>query len=544
MAAARPTGPPRSPAAVAPPPRLLGAGQPLLPQPFWSRFADYLRASPLPPAATVALLPPAQSVALARADLARPVAPASAVGDLRRALRELPPRSLVDRSAAERKRAVEATYGGRLYDAAILTEAACAEDGVISGVLKTITYGIPALAENWRGPEDVVRALQGTEQQPGDARRVVPLSERADMMRDGITLGAGIGRLLPRDHAGRRFRVLERYSPRNLTYLWSEDRWMLQTLHGTVKIAPPGVALADDELRAGVKVAGDGEWCLFLPYGAKFPWLKAPWLFLTLAYVLARDAAFLRSRHAEVYGPTRVGKVTDQYYEEHRQELAALLEQMRADNWLVLPPGTDYEVKGISGTDQSSTMYESIQKWAREQVEIGLTGNSVTVEGGKGFSRGDPQARIASHMLAFYGGAWGEFECGQVWPWYAADNVGHRHEIERYPVTGLPEDRLAEADAMRADADALQAIGAALKEHGLRATAESVAARAGRHGLKIEPLPKTSVTAAKVELAPSDAARCVKKNEFRAGVGLPPVPEGNAWVVADEPAQAQPGATA
>jgi hypothetical protein len=132
-------------------------------------------------------------------------------------------------------------------------------DGVLAGVLSTRTDGLVQLPQRWRGPQDMVDALQ----RGGEAARSVfnemfPPTELAKLAADGVKLGVGVGELVP--VLGRDFPVFVRLDPQFLVYRWTENRWYFRSIAGLIPITP-----------------GDGRWILHLPGGRTSPWQGGAW---------------------------------------------------------------------------------------------------------------------------------------------------------------------------------------------------------------------------------------------------------------------------
>lgn len=443
--------------------------------------------------------------------------------DALRATRELPGYYPETLTATDRKNALREANTGNLRNAAILTREACTEWGDVYGVLGTITDTLFGLPQKWQGPEAIVDALRGDDERPGLADALIPETEAAAIMRAGIPFGVGLGRLSKFTIGGRDMRRLNAWDSEHLRYNWASDTWQIST--------NLGVEWHD---------VTEGEWVLFLPYGDKYPWKRSPWKAITLAYVLSRDGWFQRSRYSQAITPTRVGTTSQDSNEAHRQEFAALLAAAKFDTWLMLRPGETYDVKGVSGGDRSVEVFASIIDWARRTVITALKGETVTTDGGKGFASDATQERISTAKMSFYARAWSRFE-SQIFSWAAYDLTGQHARVSRLYQTATPEDALSRIKVLEAVGSALDKNEAGLKTVGLRLTKKTAADIMRSIGAEVEDLP-AATAAAKIDFAPTDIARMVTKDEGRASLGLPALPEGRGKdFIADENA-ADPGA--
>lgn len=424
------------------------------------------------------------------------------------ATRELPGIYPDDLTAKARKRALREVDSGYMRTAANLTREACTEWGDVYGVLGSISEALFGLPQKWQGPEPVVDALRGDANRPGLADVIIPETEAAAIMRAAIPFGVGLGRLRRIEVNGHTLRQLSAWDNEHLRYEWATDTWHVATNRGS-------------EWRA----VEDGEWVLFLPYGDKFPWKRAPWKALTLAYVLSRDAWFQRSRYAQVIAPTRVGRSSEGSIEEHREAFAAFLRNVQFDNWIVLRPGEEYDVKGISGSDNTAQVFANIIDWARRTAITTIKGETVTTDGGKGFASDETQERMSSAKMRFYARAWSRFE-SEIFSWAAYDLTGRHARVVRTYDTKTPADALSQIDAIDKLGKALVSLDSGLRTAGLRPSKNSISVLVRSVGVDVEDVPATSAPTVSIPFAPTDIARMVLVDEGRGSLGLGPLPDG------------------
>lgn len=384
------------------------------------------------------------------------------------ATRELPGLYQVAVSVAERKRARDEASSGALSRAAALTREACTEWGDAFGVLASVTESLAGLPQVWQGPPHLIDALKGSPDRPGFADVIIPETERDAIVKTGITLGVGLGRLSRVTVGRHELRALKHWDSEHLRHEWASDTWYVRTSRG-----PEWVA------------AEDGEWVLFMPYGGTYPWKRAPWMAITLAYTLARDAWFQRARYGQVIAPTRVGTVSEGSTEDQRNAFAALLANATFDNWMILRPNETFDVKGVSGGDRTLEVFAQADEWARRTMITTLKGETVTTDGAPGFSSGGVQERMSSAKMGFYARAVARFE-SPIFGWFARDFEGEKAYIVRTYDTRTPEDaaiRIKSADDLGKALVSLQQGCAAV---GRKPKRESVEALAESAGIELE----------------------------------------------------------
>lgn len=382
-------------------------------------------------------------------------------GSIRPTVVQLPTRPASEYTAVAQRRAKEATYTGRLADAARLYRAAVTEDGVIAGLMSTIGHGILGLPMSFQGDAAQCAALADAEGTPGEYGQLFPQSEAAQVFADGVGFGLGLGQFVatcwrcegdeidpdgacetcgacvlarpPGQHIVTRLRW---WDPQYLRQDPYSRRWFLQTLTTEIEIRP-----------------GDGEWFLYTPYPEVDAWRHGPWLYLTIAFVFSRDSVFDRQRHSEVLSPVRVMAGQKATTKEGRKKALAILQAMQRDNQFVLPEGYDYKV--VESTGKILDIYSAIIAWAKEQASVGLTGSTVSIDGTKGFTSANVYERVANWKRAFYASTWCGATRKQGLVYWGLDNYGTR----KVPTTKInvesPEDAKARADSYGALGDSL-----------------------------------------------------------------------------------------
>lgn len=374
-------------------------------------------------------------------------------GSIRPTVVQLPSRPASEYTAVNQRRAREATYSGNIGAAARLYRAAVTEDGVIAGLMSTIGHGILGLPMSFQGDPEQCAALADAVGTPGEFGMMFPASEAAQVFADGVGFGLGLGQfvaccwrceadeidddgvcetcgacVLMRPAGQHVVTRLRWWDPQYLRQDPYSRRWFLQTITREIEIRP-----------------GDGEWFLFTPYPEVDAWRHGPWLYLTIAFVFSRDAVFDRQRHSEVLSPARVMKGTKATTVKGRDKALAMLDAMQRENKFVLPEGYDYEIVESKGTILD--IYSAIIAWAKEQAAVGLTGNTVSIDGTKGFTSANVYERVANWKRAFFANEWCSAVRKQGLTWWGIDNYGTRKVPTCKINVESPEDAKARADA-------------------------------------------------------------------------------------------------
>lgn len=353
---------------------------------------------------------------------------------------QLPTRPSNEYTHKARRRAIdEANSTGRLERATDLWRASLTEFGASNGIVYTIVHGILGLDLKLHGDPLQISTLLDCDGTAGDFSRMFPEEHAAQVFLDGIGLGVGLGQRVyepNREIGDRSVPKLIWWDTRNLRQdPWSK-KWYVRTRSGEGQTDGDG----EVEIRKD-----DPEWLIFLPYGDDAPWKTAPWVWSSLALVLARDSIFDCARHSEVCSPVRVMKGTAAVTKQQLSKAESVLRKMARDNWMALGPNQDF--KFVESTGKIADIYFKMYEFAERQWVIGWTGQTVTTDGGKAFSSTSIHDRIARDKLRFYAKVW--FTCVREqglshWAW---ENFGSCH-----PPTGgynvdPPEDVTAKGTA-------------------------------------------------------------------------------------------------
>ncbi len=354
---------------------------------------------------------------------------------------QFPTRPLNERTMVDREDAILATYNGRLRELVDLGRTLISEDGFQSGLVDTMSHGLIGMPLSFQGDPGMVQALTDSAGTPGEWGKMHPENEVAKILADGIVFNLGLGQYVF-DEADIARPIGAHRVPR---LMWRDPRWLRRdpyTLQwyflgrgGEVPITP-----------------GDGEWVLFQPYPDTDAWRHGPILYMTLCAIFSRDTLFDRQRVSEVCAPTRVARAVKPTDKKVRAKMAADVAKMAHDNQITLSHEWLYEIVTAAAGDYWKVC-DAIITWARQMVEVGLTGNILSIEGPTGFSNADIYRRVTDSRRRFYANAWTRALREQGLTWWVRDNYGEAAVLYTpVPVYNVesPEDAIARAGALEA----------------------------------------------------------------------------------------------
>lgn len=394
-------------------------------------------------------------------------------GELAPTVFPLPVRPLSELTPQMRRRAVEATYTGRIEEAVDLYRQVVTENGYFAGILATMAHGILGMPRTYQGRADMVEALDNAGGTPSEDRAMHPESEAAQIFADGIGFGIGYGKRIysdaPRAYGANRLPRLEWRDPR---WLWRNPvslQWYETKRDGMRPIYP-----------------GDGETFMFCPYPDLDVWRHGPWLYLTLAGIFERDSEFDRQRVSEVTTPTPVMRAEKGTSKEARKEALERLRDLAHDHRIVLPEQWIYEIVSADGTYNDVTT--AIVDWAIGMAEVGLTGNRMGIQAQSAFTDANVYKRTTTDRRRFFAGAWCDTERRDSLIYWGADNYGDPNVPIIHIDVESPEDKLAAGKADEQDGKALVAMADGYAAVGYELDPRYIEERAQRRGIRIRPL--------------------------------------------------------
>lgn len=254
-------------------------------------------------------------------------------------------------------------------------------DGIFGGLLSTRAGGLIRLPKTFRAPPEVLAEMQPDPEsgRPSLFDRVFPSKELELLIGDGIGLGVGVGELLR--IPGRVEPLFVRLDPEFLRYRWSEDRWYYASAAGLLPITP-----------------GDGRWVLHMPGGYQQPWNNGLWHAIARAFVAKEHAFMYRENYSgKLANPARVAVSPQGATDGERQSFFKRVMAWGLNTVFGLPPGWDVRLLEING--QGFKVFEDTIEASNKEYAIAIAGQTVTVDGGAGFSNATIHETIRSDLI-------------------------------------------------------------------------------------------------------------------------------------------------
>lgn len=319
-------------------------------------------------------------------------------------------------------------------------------DGVLAGLMSTRAGGLVRLPKKFRGPPEMVDALQsGGEFARSVFEEMFPASELERFVADGIKLGVAVGELRP--VKGRAFPVFVRLLPEFLVWQWSESRWYYQSIAGLLPITP-----------------GDGRWILHTPGGRNVPWQAGLWRALGRAYITKDHAREHRDLwESSLAHPARVTTAPVGATIEDRRSLFTRLIHWGVKTVFSLTPGWD--LKLIESNGRGADSFRATIEEQDKEFQISLTGQTVMSEGGVGFQNADVFDAIKADLIQRDGDGLSLTLNTQGLPAWVAYTYGEERLAECPTVqwdTTPPSDQNAVASSLVQSATAIKSLVEAL----------------------------------------------------------------------------------
>lgn len=389
-------------------------------------------------------------------------------------------RNLVDWTPDTYRQAVAAAEGGSIRLAAEFVDGLVFPDDRVIGALSARTLGLLGLPLLWEGVT------------PPDWLRLAPESALVSILKWGTILGFGPARILDDG-------TIEDWDPRHFHYDATEDRWYVQTAAGQEEV-----------------VFGQGSWLAYTPYGGPMPFLRGLWRALALPVLVKHYTLHDRARASEVFGSAMVvGTASEGTTEAQRRRWLKELEALSRNTRTVLPEGLSLDLLEAQG--QTWGIYQQSIDWADSAITVAINGQVVTVQGTKGFSRGDVHERVARSLLRFTAETFSTCLAHQY-----VSIVWGELSYPRWAIAA-PDELIGAGEGLSALARGISEVNRALRESGENARVDTRAILAQYHVPIVEVLESTETPVVKLELAPTDIARVVRVDEARRSQGLPPI---------------------
>lgn len=370
---------------------------------------------------------------------------------------------------ADLEDAVRAADAGNLGPAARLWKA-MRRDGVMSGLLSTCTDGLVRLPKRFYGCDAQIKQLEARNGSRSLFDEMFPAAELALMAADGRGLGVAVGELLP--VKGRDFPVLVRLDPEWLRYRWQEGRWYYESVAGTLPITP-----------------GDGRWILHLPGGRLTPWQHGQWQALGRAWILKEHAIQYRTNwESKLANPARVATSPSGATDEETQTWWQSVMAWGVNTVFGVKPG--YDVKLLESNGRGYECFGLTIQTSDNEMMIALAGQTVTTDGGVGFANADIHKSIRADIIKAIADGLAHTLNTQAIPAWVVNHYGIDALTTRAIVewdVAPAKDRLAEANAMVAFANAIKGLREALAPYGRDVDVVEVAKAHGIPLVKIPP---------------------------------------------------------
>jgi len=325
-------------------------------------------------------------------------------------------------------------------------------DGILSGVMSTRTDGLVRLPKTFRGSKDILEDLRSTDISSRPIfDEMFPPSELALLARDGIGLGVGVGELCWLED--RDYPIFVRLDPQYLIYRWEENTWYYQSIAGLLPIIP-----------------GDGHWLLHTPGGRQSPWQAGLWRCLARAAIRKDHAALGRDNwERKLANPARVAVAPNGAAEEHKQSWFRKVMAWGMNTVFGLSPG--YDVKLLESNGRGADSFKETIIAQNEEIIIAIAGQTVTTDGGMGFSNADIHKSIRADLIQATAQALAYTINTQGIPAYVASIFGE-DRLGDCPVmswdTTPPKDHMTSANALNLAGQAMVTVKSALEENGLK----------------------------------------------------------------------------
>lgn len=272
-------------------------------------------------------------------------------------------------------------------------------DGALAGILSTRMDGLVQLPRFIEGPVD---ALNG--QLLAEFDFAFPAAELALMMGDGRLLGIMCGEFIEPVPG---YPVLVRCDPEFIYYIASEDLWFYQSnTQGLIPIHP-----------------GDGRWVLALPGGNSQPWSHSLWKGLAKSYISKDHAMMLRENFCQgLANPAKVLTSSVASTEEERAEMLRQVSQWAVNSGFVLPQG--WQASLLAASTTTADVFQQAIDTADLHIKLAISGETVTGDGGAGFSNSAIHASIRSDLIQSDANALASMLNQQAIPVWANERFG------------------------------------------------------------------------------------------------------------------------
>lgn len=396
-------------------------------------------------------------------------------------------------------------------------------DGKIWGLRKTLSSGIVRLPRRFRGDAELVAALDKSNDSASEFDAMFPPAEVALLIDDAVGLGVAVGELCKVE--GRDLPRFTRLEPEFLYYRWVDNRWFYKSIVGLLPITP-----------------GDGRWILHLPGGIVNPWRNGLWRALGRSYINKEHALLHRSNYSsKLANPARAAVAPPGATEPERLGMLARLIAWGLNTVFELPIGWD--IKLIESNGRGFQVFQDEIKTSDEESTIALAGQTVTTDGGAGFSNADVHELIREDILQDVADAVAHTFNTQGLTVYAFIRKARPDLVTIEFVTKKPKDHEAQGRTMQITANGIAQMTAALGPYGKKPNVTEITTQFGIPVLDMTPEEVAMFKAAAKPMSDTESAQQVNAD---ASEEVPPGRNGERGSKSDQKdaREAGPGGSA
>jgi Protein of unknown function (DUF935) len=323
-------------------------------------------------------------------------------------------------------------------------------DGTYSGVLESFTAGITRLPRRFSSsdPEIVAaRSVGHATDEPGSARSLfddsAPTSEIAALLRDGREFGVWLAELVWLEDVPAP--LLVRLDPEFLRFDRFNNLWVYRTIGGDVQVVP-----------------GNGTWFFGCPGGRTSPWEGGIFGPIGRAWAEKYETQLaLATWCRKLAGAARVGYTpVGSTRTDGDDLLQGLIDFHGQNSSFVLPSG--FEIKLLESNGVGAEVFAKSLARCDESILLTVASQSVTTQGGEGFSNSAVQAGVRSDVLARYAQSFDNDLNAQYMPYLVAAVFGEDAYASVETITAPIKDLNQEAQSLEGAAAVITQIAGAI----------------------------------------------------------------------------------
>ena len=445
------------------------------------------------------------------------------------------------RDLCARETATAALFSGTFQQAAQLYRSTVGEDGALDGLLSTMADGLLGSPHPFQGAPELVSALSDADGTPGDDAIIHPFAELRQCVKEMVGFGYSLGQytlscwrcraagnenwaiVASRNSIGGEYthevcRTCDasRWDrPPGVREIFSLRKWPLESLQQETYRKQWYVLHRYGRLPI---VPGNGEWAIFRTVPEQQGWQYAPFLWASLAAILARDAMLDASATSMNATPIHVWQGTLPTHADTRADMEVRIQGMGFQTKMVIPYAWKHEIH--EPANRFHDVANGIIDRMSAKAEIGWFGNRISSSSGTAFTDAKPWFRVAAERRRALGIMLAQQKRDNGLVWWGLHNWGTRNAPVEVFDTDSPEDKSAKARALTELGAGLQTYAAGLAAHGLEADPRDIIELMQRNGRRVRR--KEGGDAGKLPLGVDAVQSLVTGDEGRAGLGLGP----------------------